>query len=670
MLLCGSVFFLGVGVGYAESSEPLKQARIITGYAKGDSQAWDPMADEDRSYIASTGATPSQWFQAKPGQPFLVGSAEDLQRLVYDMAYTLRSMCRVGVTGGVLPRDLRKWLRRFNTSIYGNFTLEQKDGQYYVRATYRPEDRVVAAFRNPDMEAELEPDEKKVLEVCGWWISQNISKNMPNGLKLKRIHDAIIDTSTYEPGRHHFADLLLKGQGSCVAYATAMQMMLHMVKIDCRIVTGTDAMNHVWNLVDLNDEWYHLDVAWNDPEAELPLRMYDYYLLTDVEMDSTHDWVDSELHPETPEVNPWHYWKKNDVRRSWTAARLGYSLPREKDKIPDNYARRYEERNDGRLSAVVKKINRQREQFNATAGKVRRAGKEYNKQVNDRSRSLDERVLPSDLSFHYKKYGRSLSGKKGGEKIEAEVANERELSDNLRKWAEELSGPRIEVRCKKDTPLWRMREMIAKSDINLYAERYNAIFDDANGAFSLDIVYWPHVRLLSAARNEIAKRRISKIESELLGFCVAGAKKVILGQDTKEDVKRLQKYAIQRCVCRTKNVVREPLATYVYDFRNDKGKMCSPGVAETMHVMMQLADIPCMMVHGRDATRDRAWNLVRVNQREWYHCDAYSQCYNGNPEKYCLSTDEKIREDHAWDVEEVPLTPTEVEQEVKKNVEG
>ena len=40
--------------------------------------------------------------------------------------------------------------------------------------------------------------------------------------------------------------------------------------------------NHVWNAVNINGTWYHLDLTWDDPITNTGenLLKYDFYLIT------------------------------------------------------------------------------------------------------------------------------------------------------------------------------------------------------------------------------------------------------------------------------------------------------------------------------------------------------------------------------------------------------
>lgn len=52
--------------------------------------------------------------------------------------------------------------------------------------------------------------------------------------------------------------------GVCQAYTLALTAVLERLGIPVTYAQSTE-MNHIWNLVQLDGKWYHLDLTWNDP---------------------------------------------------------------------------------------------------------------------------------------------------------------------------------------------------------------------------------------------------------------------------------------------------------------------------------------------------------------------------------------------------------------------
>ena len=89
-------------------------------------------------------------------------------------------------------------------------------------------------------------------------------------------------------------DLLFStGKGVCQAYMLAFSAVLNQLGIANTPATST-AMKHTWNLVQVDGNWYHIDVTWNDPVGSMPLNVhYNNFLLSHSGIMSTghHSWA-------------------------------------------------------------------------------------------------------------------------------------------------------------------------------------------------------------------------------------------------------------------------------------------------------------------------------------------------------------------------------------------
>ncbi|CAM5190051.1 hypothetical protein LSPH26S_02229 [Lysinibacillus sphaericus] len=68
--------------------------------------------------------------------------------------------------------------------------------------------------------------------------------------------------------------------------------MLDMLGFEVQYVPGkVGEQLHAWVLVKLDNEWYHIDVTWDDP---LPDRKgevrYNYFLVSDKQLAQDHTW--------------------------------------------------------------------------------------------------------------------------------------------------------------------------------------------------------------------------------------------------------------------------------------------------------------------------------------------------------------------------------------------
>lgn len=117
---------------------------------------------------------------------------------------------------------------------------------------------------------------------------------MSNEDKIKEAHNYIINNSKYDQDRSdnnvvkYKSDTaygtLLEGYSLCGGYTDAMELFLEDLKIKSYKISSE---NHVWNAVNLNNVWYHLDLTWDDPITTdgSDILEYNFFLITTSELD-------------------------------------------------------------------------------------------------------------------------------------------------------------------------------------------------------------------------------------------------------------------------------------------------------------------------------------------------------------------------------------------------
>ncbi len=89
---------------------------------------------------------------------------------------------------------------------------------------------------------------------------------------------------------------LVQRRGVCAGYARCYQFLMQKLGFTCIYVNGkvTDGEYHAWNILQMEGEYYHIDVTWGDnsktnqPVRDL-LRSYSYLGLTDGDIRRTRD---------------------------------------------------------------------------------------------------------------------------------------------------------------------------------------------------------------------------------------------------------------------------------------------------------------------------------------------------------------------------------------------
>ncbi len=128
-------------------------------------------------------------------------------------------------------------------------------------------------------------------------IVSNMDVSLTDYEKELFIHDYVCNNTdyveeTYETNGYTAYSSLLNGESICEGYSRAIQMLLNKVDIDNYLVVGNGISEdgqepHMWNIVTINGENYHLDATWDDPVGENEIYYY-YFNVTDDYISKDH----------------------------------------------------------------------------------------------------------------------------------------------------------------------------------------------------------------------------------------------------------------------------------------------------------------------------------------------------------------------------------------------
>lgn len=99
------------------------------------------------------------------------------------------------------------------------------------------------------------------------FISQNINDEMDIKTKIKLFHDNIINNTVYDENSNDSYTaytLINTGKAICSGYSDILAIYLTKLGIKNYKITSE---NHVWNLVNIDNKWLHIDMTWDDPVA-------------------------------------------------------------------------------------------------------------------------------------------------------------------------------------------------------------------------------------------------------------------------------------------------------------------------------------------------------------------------------------------------------------------
>ncbi len=131
---------------------------------------------------------------------------------------------------------------------------------------------------------------------------EDIPKGLSEYEREKYIHDKLLQSCVYNEeadssnGKETAFTIygaLVENLAVCEGYSKSMQYMLKLVGIESVTVNGYSKNElHQWNLVNIDDNWYHLDTTWNDQdgnENHSEAIVYSYFNITDEEIEKDHE---------------------------------------------------------------------------------------------------------------------------------------------------------------------------------------------------------------------------------------------------------------------------------------------------------------------------------------------------------------------------------------------
>lgn len=94
--------------------------------------------------------------------------------------------------------------------------------------------------------------------------------------KARRIHNWLVSSVSYEESeenknRFEIYGALHDQRAVCEGYARSFKYLMEKVGVPCVLVSGTGtnsegkSESHAWNYMQVNNEWYAVDVTWDDP---------------------------------------------------------------------------------------------------------------------------------------------------------------------------------------------------------------------------------------------------------------------------------------------------------------------------------------------------------------------------------------------------------------------
>ena len=148
----------------------------------------------------------------------------------------------------------RAFSKTYKVSIGGN------NGESYLSDNFYPSDNAKYSI------GIVEQYKNSIVEEC---------KNLSTVEKIRYVNNYLIDNTDYDilagNNVYNIYGTLVEKKAVCEGYARACKYILDELEIPCIIACGIAknsknvTESHAWNYVKVDENWYALDITWNDP---------------------------------------------------------------------------------------------------------------------------------------------------------------------------------------------------------------------------------------------------------------------------------------------------------------------------------------------------------------------------------------------------------------------
>ena len=107
------------------------------------------------------------------------------------------------------------------------------------------------------------------------------------------IHDKLVGMAKYDTNADYNQSAysaLVSGRSVCAGYSRAFQYLLIKLDIPCYYVTGWSEENHAWNIINIDGEFYNVDVTW-----DAALGTHAFFNRTDTDFVASHTRTDQSV---------------------------------------------------------------------------------------------------------------------------------------------------------------------------------------------------------------------------------------------------------------------------------------------------------------------------------------------------------------------------------------
>lgn len=185
----------------------------------------------------------------------------------------LNDFAKIGRNSELLDA-IKNFVHPYNSYSKIKFESTTENNKATIKITYRYDDELINKIEN------------EVNNI----IKNNLNEDMTDVEKIKAIHDYIINITVYDKEsnkevKYNAGGPLFSGIAASEGYADLFSIIISKLNIDNFKIASS---SHLWNAIEIDEEWKHIDLSWDDPIDENDYKnntiVYDYYLLNSIEL--------------------------------------------------------------------------------------------------------------------------------------------------------------------------------------------------------------------------------------------------------------------------------------------------------------------------------------------------------------------------------------------------
>ncbi len=304
---------------------------VICGCLSNPREYSSSMKVQQGSYGSESALVTEERIQRISEGNFAYEALSDEGKTVYDQMLTAILSYEKSVNLATMDTELmREAYQALNCDYGGLFWVEG-----YVFTSYTRGGKRIGLEFSPNYvmeEQEKNRLQNQVDDVVDEWLG-GISLRDSDYEKAKYVFETLIEQVDYVEGakdNQNILSVFLHRETVCQGYACATQYLLRQLGISSTIISGkANNQAHAWNLVKLDDGYYHMDTTWGNStymdtsHNASKFVNYNFLSMTDEEISNTHRAQMPFALPKCSNMENNYYVKEGRYFETWDPEAIG-----------------------------------------------------------------------------------------------------------------------------------------------------------------------------------------------------------------------------------------------------------------------------------------------------------------------------------------------------------